>query len=57
MTPQKLTPSQFKSLVDELYDEAANELRRTRELTAELRKRRSSDELDLICERELRIFF
>lgn len=57
MTPQRLTPREFKSIVDELYEDATRELVRTRDLTAELRRRRSSDELDLICERELRIFF
>lgn len=57
MNPPRLTPNQFKSIVDELYDDAAKELVRTRVLTQELRKCRSSDELDLLCERELRIFF
>ena len=57
MTPPRLTPREFKSIIDELYDDAARELVRTRALTVELRRRRSSDELDLICERELRIFF
>ncbi len=57
MTLPRLTPHEFKSIVDELALDASQELMRTRQLTAELRKRRSSDELDLICERELRIFF
>lgn len=57
MTPPRLTPRQFKSLVEELCDDATRELARTRALTTELRQRRSSDELDLICERELSLFF
>lgn len=57
MTPPRLTPREFKSILEQLCDDASRELSRTQALTAELRRRRSSDELDLICERELRIFF
>lgn len=57
MTPPRLTPREFASILDELSADATRELVRTRALTTELRRRRSSDELDLICERELRIFF
>lgn len=57
MTPPRLTPHEFASILDELHEDATRELARTRALTAELRKRRSSHELDLICERELTLFF
>lgn len=57
MTPPRLTPREFASIIDELCDDAARELVRTRALTAELQRRRSSHELERICERELTLFF
>lgn len=57
MTRRTLSPSQFSTIIDELYSDSSRELLRTQALSERLRNRRHDKELEPLLERELVLAF
>ncbi len=57
MTRRTLSPSQFRSIIDELYTDSSRELLRAQALTERLAERHHHKELQPVLERELVLAF